>query len=115
MRPSTRELISEVAARYGVTVEEILARCKPKRLLAARIEIAQALRARGYRGRQIGAAMNRDYTTAYFYLGCLAKKPRLKPLPPRPAPKRQRQLRGVDPSPRLIRYAGWDATEAHHD
>jgi DNA-binding CsgD family transcriptional regulator len=91
MRPSTRELITAVAARHGITIEQILAHHQPKRLLAVRIEIAKALAERGYSGRQIGAAMNRNYTTAYYYLGWLKKQPR--PRPPKPA---------------KVRYAGWD-------
>ena len=103
MRPSTRILIEEVAARYGTNLTTLLSRRHPRRLLAARIEIAKALAARGYYGSQIGAVMNRDWTTVYFYLGRTANKPSPKSLELRPTtPKRRRRRR------ERLRYAGFD-------
>jgi DNA-binding CsgD family transcriptional regulator len=113
MRPSTRQLISEVAARHGATVELILQRRKPRRLLAARIEIAMALVARGYSCQRIGNVMNRNHTTVCYYLGRIRKRqPRLHPPRPPKPPKPPKQQHGVDSTPRLVRYAGWDANEA---
>ena len=109
MRPATRALIEEVAARHGVQPVDILSHRMPRRLLAARIEIAKTLAARGYNGPQIGAVLKRDYTTAYFLLGRTKRQPKLKPPKPPPAPKTPPK-----PQPQFpIRYAGWDATEAH--
>jgi hypothetical protein len=110
MRPSTRALIDEVAARYGVTPADILAHVKPRRLLAARIEIARTLFERGYNGPQIAKVLQRDDTMAYFYLGRMTNKhPKLRP----PTPARPRRRRKREEPRRPIRYAGWDATEVH--
>jgi hypothetical protein len=109
MRPTTRALIEDVAARHGVQPADILSHRMPRRLLAARVEIAKTLEARGYNGPQIGAVLRRDYTTAYFLLGRTRRQPKLKPPQPKPAPKPV-----APPQPSFpIRYAGWDRTETH--
>lgn len=100
----TRGQIQEIADRYGTTPAELLGRTRPRRLLAARIELAKHLAARGYNGVQIGIAMNRDYTTAYFYLGRTTKQPSPRSIAPpieQPAPKPAPKPRGP------VRYAGW--------
>jgi hypothetical protein len=74
-REITRAIIRDVAIRHLAGPADILSRRHPRQLLAARIEIAERLAARGYNGVQIAAAMNRDYTTVYFYLGRTARKP----------------------------------------
>jgi hypothetical protein len=112
MRPSTRELLQEIAARYGVEPADLIAHRYGKRLLSARIEIAKALDARGYNGPQIAAVLRRDYTTVYFYLGRTRRPPKwLRPpelnvAKPKPKPKPPRTS-----GPRLIRYAGFDPRE----
>ena len=111
MRASTRDLIRDVALRHGVTTDEILSRARPHRLLAARIEIAMILDARGYKGPQIAAVLRRDSSMAYFYLGRLTtKRPSQRTLKakvmPTPMPP--------PPQPQIhfpVRYAGWDRTE----
>lgn len=111
MRPSTRTLIEDVAARHGTTPTEILSHRHPRLLLAARVEIAKELAARGYYGSQIGAVMKRDWTTVYFYLGRTAKKqPAIKP----PKPPSVKSVKAEPPKPQFpIRYAGWDPRESH--
>jgi hypothetical protein len=107
MRASTRALIAEVAARHGVDPAEIVGRTKPRLLLAARIEVAKELEARGYWGSQIARVLGgRDHTTIYYYLGRTAKKPR--PKPPKP-PKPVKPVRIAPERP--VRYAGWDIRE----
>jgi hypothetical protein len=105
MRPSTRLLIEEVAARYGVKPADIIAHRYGKRLLAARVEVAKALEARGYTGPQIGAALQRDSTTAYYYLGRTTKQPQwIRP----PTPPKPKVVKPKPQQPRFpIRYAGW--------
>ena len=100
MRPSTRELIEDVARRYQVEPGEILSRKKPRLLLAARIEIAKELEARGYYVSQIASVLGRNHTTASFYLGKLTSK--------QPRPKPPKAMKPRQP----LRYAGFDPTEA---
>jgi hypothetical protein len=114
-REITRATIAEIAARHGTTPEELISHRRPKRLLRARMELAQALASRGWNGPQIGAAMNRDYTVVYFYLGNTKKKPSPRSLatpaaPPPPEPKPAPKSRPRRPGGR-VPYAGWDPRE----
>jgi hypothetical protein len=105
----TRALIYDIAISYQSSPAELLSTRGPRRLLAARIEIAKALRARGYSCPRIAAVMNRDHSTVCYYLDLCAKRPSraslalAKPLPvtvdPEPEPPKPRQM---------VRYAGWD-------
>jgi hypothetical protein len=101
-----RTILEEVATRWRTTPEILISYRHPKRLLQARVEVAKALRARGWSGTRICAAMHRDHTMASFYLGALSgKQPRSRvPLAPLPVAK-PKPPRGP------IKYAGWDPTE----
>jgi DNA-binding CsgD family transcriptional regulator len=104
MSPATRTLIEDIAIRHYTTLDKILAHSQPKLLLRARVEIATELLARGFNVNQIAAAMNRNHTTASFYLGHVkAKPPAIKPLRPVPVKKPP-----PPPERQLIRYAGWE-------
>ena len=112
MSPYARRVLAETAARYGVEPDVLVGHRHPRRLLAARIEVAKALQARGYNGPRIAAVMHRDHSTVAFYLGQLATKrpsprsltqrPLAAPPPPKPRPVTPPGER------RLIRYAGQD-------
>lgn len=118
MSPVTYEIVSDVSARYGLSIELIVGRCRAHSLLLARIEIAKRLRERGYKKAQIGRVLNRDPSTVVFYIGSGKRKPakrrwrapRVRHLhwtrsePPPAAVKAMRQRF-------LIPYAGADMTE----
>jgi hypothetical protein len=108
-RAANLALVQEIADRHHTTPAELVGRHKRRRLLAARIELAKALEARGYKAPQIAAVLHRNYTTVYFYLGrCANKQPRVRP--PRPAPVKK--TKPEPPRPREpVRYAGWDRHE----
>jgi hypothetical protein len=107
MMPATRQLLRDVASRYSVEPAEIIARCKPRRLLAARMEIAQELARRGYSGPRIGAIMKRDHTTVSYWLGRLSRQ-QPKPRPPPPPPASSKPLPALKQRRQIIRYAGWE-------
>jgi hypothetical protein len=109
----TRGQVREIAARYGVTPDTLLSKHHPRSLLQARIELAQALRKRGYSCPRIGAVMNRDPSTVSFYLDLCAKKPspwslaqtrQSPPPPPEPPPEPRRP----------IPYAGYQRSQHDH-
>lgn len=75
---AAREILHAVADSHGVTPEDITQGDRSRNLMAARVEVAKALEARGYSGSRIGAVLQRNPTTVYFYLGRIQKKaPRL--------------------------------------
>ena len=108
-------LIRGVADSFGVSVEDLLSKRGPRRLMRPRIKVAEALRARGMSSPAIGRLMNRDHTTIAFYLGWCARKPSPASLAlPTLGVRQLRALRLASPpkprsepeTPRLIPYAG---------
>jgi hypothetical protein len=112
-REITRAKIQEIADRYGVTPEILAGWRHPRRLLRARVELAESLAARGSSATQIAVIMNRDHSTVYFYLGRLARH--------QPSPRSLALARPVEPAPppapkprRPIPYAGHEPKAPHH-
>lgn len=119
MSPLTYEVISDVSAKYGVSIELIVGRCRAYSLALVRAEIAQRLHERGYRNSQIGRVLRRDPATVLYYLGGNKRRrppgqrwhrPRVRHVcwlkveqPPKVMKEMRRRF--------LIPYAGADMTE----
>jgi DNA-binding CsgD family transcriptional regulator len=117
MTPQAREIIREVAERRGIDPGAITGPRRFQKLMLARVEIAHRLVARRYSLHRIGAILNRDHSTIFFYLGRSIKKPS-KPKWRKPnvrdlcrlkSPKSPRPPKPV--ADYLTPYAGADMTE----
>lgn len=72
------DIMREVAAAHGLTVEQIKGRSHAPKLVAARIEIAMRLKAeRGLTSGQIGAKLGRSSWTIRYYLDCDFRRRRI--------------------------------------
>ena len=68
-----RDEISEVAAIFGVTPEQIMSRNRSAKVYTARCAIINLLDQRGWSSTRIGAALNRHHTSILHSLGRLNK------------------------------------------
>jgi hypothetical protein len=112
MPPRARDIILETCALRGVDPAKVAARCRIKKVLWTRIEIARALNDCGYTTPQIGRFLGgHDHTTIVYYLG----RGKRKPKPPRWRAPKVRHLRFIriakppkKPKLYLQPYAGAD-------
>lgn len=119
---SPREVIEEVAAKHGVSLFDLMRRCRLNKVVHARAEIAKRLDAQRFTVSEIGRLLNKDHTTIVYYLGRAKRKwksvagkprwrrPRVKHLcwirtaknaEPQVPPVRRRKFK-------LIRYCGYE-------
>ena len=68
IRPEGHEVLREVAEACAVPVEEITGRGVDPRLVAARAQVAEQLRARGWSYPRIGRLLGRDHSTVMSYM-----------------------------------------------
>lgn len=119
MSPLTYEIVSDVSARYGLSIGLIVGPSRAYRLVLARVEIAQRLHARGYTNAQIARVLHRDRTTVVYYLGGNKNRSPPKPRWRRPRVRHLCWLK-VEQPPKVLKemrrqflvpYAGADMTE----
>lgn len=68
MSPVVKGILEEAAESFGVTIPEILGKCRRKSKMAARRYVARELRALSWSLDEIGDLLRRDHTTILWYL-----------------------------------------------
>lgn len=70
------QVVTMVAARNKITVEELVGSTQHPVCVAARREVAETLRKAGYSTPKIGTVLNRDHTTVLYLLETAASPSR---------------------------------------